>query len=163
MPPRSPKLPREQFAVTVGGKRRPRVDKARELFATATKSLVDIKRKLVEEFGISMDVADMDVADMIREMAAEQFELRPHYRSMAIANCEAVFHAAMRDGKISAAVRALELHAKITGILAQEPAQPERPRLDLSALSSEERAQFRDQLERVSQAQLDAARPKAQA
>lgn len=163
MPPRSPKLPREQFAVTVGGKRRPRVDKARELFATATKSLVDIKRKLVEEFGISMDVADMDVADMIREMAAEQFELRPHYRSMAIANCEAVFHAAMRDGKISAAVRALELHAKITGILQQESAQPERPRLDLSVLSSEERAQFREQLDRVSQAQLAAGRPGAQA
>jgi hypothetical protein len=133
------------------------------MFASGTKGLLAIRRALMEEFSIGEDAAKDDVSAMIREMSNEQAELRPHYRAISIANCEAAFHQAMQDRKTSAAVRALELHAKITGILAQEPVQPERPRLDLSVLSSEERAQFRDQLDRVSQAQLDAARPKAQA
>lgn len=158
VPPRSNKLD-SSFAVAVGGKRRPRVDKARELFASGTKSLKAIRDALIAEFGIGDGVAKMDVADMVREMAAEQMELRPHQKTLALANCEAVFHAAMQAGKLAQAVRALELHAKIAGILQVEaqPA-PEKPKLDFNALSPEERTQFRGQLDRVAQAQIAAVR-----
>ena len=135
------------------------MDKARELFATGTKSLKAIRDVLMVEFGISLAVAKDDIADMIREMAREQIELRPHQKTIALANCEAVFHAAMQAGKLAQAVRALELHARIAGILQVEtqPA-PERPKLDFNALSPEERSQFRGQLDRVAQAQIAAAR-----
>lgn len=158
MPPRPANLA-PGFAVAIGGKRRPRVDRAREIFSTGTKSLNAIRKMLMEEFVISDGVAKMDVQDMIREMAAEQMELRPHQKTVALANCEAVFHAAMQAGKLAQAVRALELHAKIAGILQVEaqPA-PEKPKLDFNALSPEERTQFRGQLDRVAQAQIAAAR-----
>lgn len=140
------------------------MDRAREIFATGTKSLNKIALTLVEEFEISLDVAKMDIASMIREMASEQMELRPHQKTVALANCETVFHAAMASGKLAQAVRALELHARIAGILQpQEQIAPERPKLDFAALSPVEREQFRGQLDRVAQAQIAAVRTEAQA
>lgn len=101
---------------------------------------------------------------MIREMAAEQFELRPHYKTLAIARCESVYEAAMRDGKYAAALRALELHAKITGVLEAQPADgQQRPQLDFSRLTPEQRLQFRAHLDLVAQAQLDRDRERSSA
>jgi hypothetical protein len=117
----------------------------------------------MQEFEIGNGVAKMDVSDMIREMAAEQFELRPHFRTIAIANCETCFNLAIAQGKIGPALRALELHAKITGVLEAQTAEPAKPRVDLSVLGANERAQFRESLARVGQAQLAQARAEAQA
>lgn len=160
VPPRSPKSARELLnEVSVGSKRRPRVDRARELFAAGTKSFSEIRKTLVQEFGVSLEVTKDDVADMIREMAREQIELRPHQKTIALANCEAVFHAAMQAGKLAQAVRALELHAKIAGILQVEATPPaERPKLDFDRVPAEQRAQFRQTLEIAGSAQIAAVR-----
>jgi hypothetical protein len=163
MPPLSSKLPPE-LTVSIGGKRRPRVDRAREIFSTGTKALHKIALAVAEEFEVSLDVAKMDIASMIREMAIEQMELRPHQKTVALANCETVFHAAMAAGKLAQAVRALELHARIAGILQVEVQQaPEQPKLDFGRISAEQRAQFRQTLEQVGEAQLASTRTEAQA
>jgi beta-glucosidase/6-phospho-beta-glucosidase/beta-galactosidase len=162
VPKRSPKLPPE-FDVSIGGKRRPRVNRAREIFAQGTKTFHKIAIMLAEEFECSLDVARMDIASMIREMAHEQMELRPHQKTIALANFEAAFHGAMAAGKFSAAIRAMELHAKISGVLALEETKPEQPKLDFGRISAEQRAQFRETLQLVGEAQIAAARTEAQA
>lgn len=158
MPPLSSKLPPD-LRVAIGGKRRPRVDRAHELFARCTTSLSEIKRIIASEFNVSPDSAKDDVIDMLHELQATRYEQRPFEKTIALSNLEAVMLEAMRDRKFSAAVRAMELHAKITGVLqAQEQGETAKPRLDFSLLPAERREAFRQDLDTIAQGQIAAAR-----